>query len=61
LGVGTTIDKSEALKWFLLAAAQGQADSIKRVDEIKANMSRQEVAEAKKRAAAFSPTPPQVK
>jgi TPR repeat protein len=56
LGVGTTVDRSEALKWFLLAAAQGQPDAVKRVDQAKSKMSRDEIAEANRRVAAFSAT-----
>jgi TPR repeat protein len=55
LGVGVKADRSEALKWFMLAVAQGQKDSIKRVDQIKSKMSREEIAEATRRVAAFSP------
>ena len=55
LGVGVKADNVEALKWFLLASGQGQKDSVKRADQIKSKMTRAEITEAKKRAAAFMP------
>jgi TPR repeat protein len=55
LGIGTTADRVEALKWFLLAAVQNQADSVKRAATLQGNLSREEVAEAKRRVSAFSP------
>jgi TPR repeat protein len=57
LGIGTTADRTEALKWFLLAAAQNQADSVKRAAALQGTMTREEVAEAKRRVAAFAPKP----
>jgi TPR repeat protein len=55
IGVGVAADPVEGLKWILLAAAQGQADSIKRAATMKDKMSRDQVAEAKRRADAFVP------
>lgn len=55
IGVGVAVDRVEGLKWMLLAAAQGQADSIKRAAAMKEKMSRDEVAEAKRRVSAFVP------
>jgi TPR repeat protein len=53
LGVGAPVDHVEALKWLDLAAAQGQKDSAARYDQVKSKMSREEISEAKRRAASF--------
>jgi TPR repeat protein len=55
LGIGIGVDRVEALKWFSLAASQKQADAIARVDRIRGSMTREEIAEAKRRSVAFSP------
>lgn len=55
LGIGIGADPVEALKWFFLASAQGQVDSMKRVRAMKDKMSRDQIAEAKRRADAFVP------
>jgi TPR repeat protein len=55
LGLGVGVDRVEALKWYLIAGAQGQADSIRKTASLQSSLSREEVAEAKRRAAAFSP------
>jgi TPR repeat protein len=55
LGIGIGADPVEALKWFLLASSQGQVDSTKRAAAIKDKMSRDQIAEAKRRADAFVP------
>ena len=43
----------EAYKWYSLAAAQGYADVLDACDQINLNMTRAEVDEGKRRAAAF--------
>ena len=57
VGVGAAVDPIEGLKWFLIAAAQGQVDSIRRAGIMEKNMSRDQIAEAKRRANAFVPKP----
>ena len=54
LGVGVPVDQVEALKWFMLAAAQGQLDAAQRAEKIKTKMSREDISEAKRRAASAS-------
>ncbi len=54
LGIGVQADRAEALKWFTLAAAQGQADALQRRDQLRKEMSRDDIAEAERRLAAFS-------
>jgi len=58
LGVGTKMDHVEALKWYLIAARQGQSDSAKRGDNLKKYLSSAEIAEAERRADAFSTNRP---
>ncbi len=55
LGVGVPADRVEALKWLILAARQGQADSLSRRDKLRKDLTRTEIAEAERRADAFSP------
>jgi uncharacterized protein len=55
LGVGVPVDRVEALKWLLLAATQGQIDAAARRDQVKKQMTRQEINQAKARVKAFSP------
>jgi TPR repeat protein len=54
-GVGVPTNRVEALKWLRLASAQGQADAAERLKTVKAKMSREEIAEAERRIAAFVP------
>jgi TPR repeat protein len=54
LGVGLAVDRVEALKWLSLAAEQGQVDAARKRDEMRSQMTRQEVAEAKRRASAVT-------
>ncbi len=54
LGVGVPVDRVEALKWLTLAAGQGQADAADRRDKLKTELTRDQVAEAQRRIAAFS-------
>ncbi len=54
-GVGVPTNRVEALKWLHLASAQGQADAAERLKTVKAKMSREEIAEAERRVAAFVP------
>jgi len=56
LGVGVAVDRVEALKWLLLAAAQGQPDAAKRRPFVEKKMTSEQIAEAKRRAAAFVPS-----
>jgi len=54
IGVGVKVDKVEALKWLLLAAAQGQPDAAERLKQVKRGLTREQIAEAERRASAFS-------
>jgi TPR repeat protein len=54
-GVGVPQSEVEAYIWFSLSAAQGQTAAAKNREIIASRMSRQEVAEAQRRAAAFVP------
>lgn len=55
LGVGVPVDRVEGLKWLLLAAAQGQTDAAGMCDKVKRELTRDQIAEAQQRVAAFSP------
>jgi len=52
-GDGVPQDPVEAYKWLRLAAAQGLPDAAQARDELKRSLTRQQVAEAKRRADAF--------
>ena len=54
-GIAVPKDPVEGLKWYLLAAAQGQQDSVGKVKDLEASLSSEQIAEARKRVAAFSP------
>jgi TPR repeat protein len=54
LGVGVPADKVEGLKWLILAAAQGQPDAAEMRDKVQRELSRAQVTEARRRAAAVS-------
>lgn len=53
-GQGVPMDPVEAYKWLTLAAAGGIAEANEIRDEIKSSMKREQIAEGKKRAEAFS-------
>ena len=55
LGVGVGVDKVEAYKWYTIAAMNGQSDSVKAGAKLANDLNASELAEAKKRAASFSP------
>jgi TPR repeat protein len=55
LGLGVTKDPAEGLKWLLLSAAQGQPDARAKVKSVQNDLTGEQIAEAKKRAAAFTP------
>ena len=52
-GRGTAPDSVEALRWFILAAAQGHAAGLKNRDLLQLELTKEQVAEAQKRAALF--------
>jgi len=54
-GLGVAQDAIEGLKWLMLAGAQGQPDARAKAGSVKKNLSGAQVAEAKRRAAAFTP------
>ena len=54
-GLGVPVDRVEAYKWYSLAAAENITDAAKFRDDLKSNMSREEIAEGKRRARAFVP------
>jgi|SRR5919108_4562676 TPR repeat protein len=53
--IGVPLDLVEAYKWFALAAAQKVEDARTALDQIKVKMSRDQIAEGRKRAEAFVP------
>jgi TPR repeat protein len=53
MGSGVPQDPVEACKWYALAAAQGDAESAKNLKELESELKPDQLAEAKKRAAAF--------
>lgn len=55
LGVGVGADKVEAYKWYTIAAINGQSDSVKAGAKLANDLNAAELAEAKKRAASFTP------
>ena len=55
LGVGVPADQVEGLKWLILAAGHGQTDAATLRDKIKKQLTSSQVAEARRRAAEFSP------
>jgi len=64
-GQGVPPDPAEAYKWLDLAAARGIAEANEIRDELKRSMTREQIAEGKRRAEAFvpkkHPTPTPVK
>ena len=55
IGTGVPKDLAEAFKWFTLASAQKVTDATTALVEIKKQMSREQLAEGRKRAAEFIP------
>jgi TPR repeat protein len=53
-GQGVPVDPVEAYKWLTLAAAGGIAEASEIRDEVKSSMTREQIAEGKQRAEAFS-------
>jgi TPR repeat protein len=56
-GLGVPLDQIEGLKWLLIAAGQGQEDSAQSAKLEQQKMSGGQIAEAKRRVAAFVPRP----
>ena len=54
-GKGVSTDFVEAYKWLELAAAQGDADAVKARDLVLKLLKPEQIAEGKRRAAAFVP------
>jgi TPR repeat protein len=52
-GIGVNVDLAESYKWLTLAAARNQPDAIVLLDQVRKKMSAEEIAEAKRRVAAF--------
>jgi hypothetical protein len=52
-GDGVTRDPVEAYKWLSLAAAQNTPDAVKAFDALKRTLSREQIAEGRRRADAF--------
>ena len=52
-GQGVTADPAEAGKWLSLAAARGIAEATEILDELKRSMTREQIAEGRRRAEAF--------
>lgn len=57
-GDGLPLDWVEAHKWLSLAAAQGLPDAVRARDELQRRMTREQIAESRRRVAAFSPVAP---
>lgn len=53
-GQGVTADPAEAFKWLTLAAEHGVAEAVSLRDEVKRTMTGEQVAEGRRRAAAFT-------
>jgi hypothetical protein len=56
-GIGVTKDNIEAYKWFNLAASQGGAGGSRWRDLLAAEMTSEEIAEARRRSSRFVPRP----
>lgn len=57
-GIGVKSDPVEAYQWLSLAAAKGMRDAIQDLGELKRNMTREQISEGQRRAAAFVPKKP---
>jgi TPR repeat protein len=53
-GQGVPQDYVEAYKWFNLAAARGHSNAVKNRELLAAEMTKEQIADAQKRAALFS-------
>lgn len=54
-GDGVAQDPVEAYKWFSLAAAQGVEDAVRAREALTSKMTREQIAEGRRRAEAFTP------
>ncbi len=52
-GIGVPVDRVEGTMWLLLASAEGHAESIKALAEVRRELTPEQFEEAKRRAAAF--------
>jgi TPR repeat protein len=57
-GDGVAQDPVEAYKWFSLAAAQGVEDAVRARDSLTSKMTREQIAEGRRRTEAFTPRKP---
>lgn len=57
-GNAVTPDPVEAYKWLSLAAAQGMPDAVKARDQVKRRMTREQIAEGRRRTDAFAAKAP---
>jgi TPR repeat protein len=57
LGLGVSQDSIEGLKWLLLAGGQGQADARAKAKSLQRELGEAQIAEAKRRVAAFTLRP----
>lgn len=57
-GLGVSPDLTEALYWFEVAGSGGDASALDRVREIRRRTSLETAQQAQRRAATFTPTPP---
>jgi hypothetical protein len=55
-GEGLPQDRTEAYKWLLLAAAQGDKDARELVPKAERQMTREQLAEGQRRASTFKPS-----
>ena len=53
VGNGVSVDKAEAYKWHRLAARQGIADAAKALDDLKNQLTGEEITEGQRRFATF--------
>ncbi len=56
-GIGVEQNLAESFKWFSLAAAQGDADSVRKRDDIAKRLDAQSLAAAKLAIQTFAPEP----
>lgn len=54
-GTGVTPDPVEGYQWLSLAAAKGMPDAVQALDDLKSKMTREQIAEGRRRADAFVP------
>ena len=53
VGKGVSVDRPEAYKWHKLAARQGIADAAQALEDLKKQMTREEITEGQRRVATF--------